>query len=62
MSDSLDYIRNSAGQNTGVGSCFLLQGIVPTQGLNLGLLHCSWILYQLSHQGISVIIISVLCK
>ena len=52
MSDSLDYIRNSAGQNTGVGSCFLLQGIVPTQGLNLGLLHCSWILYQLSHQGI----------
>ena len=51
MSDSLDYIRNSAGQNTGVGSCFLLQGIVPTQGLNLGLLHCRQTLYCLSHQG-----------
>ena len=51
MSDSLDYIWNSAGQNTGVGSCFLLQGIVPTQGLNLSLLHCRRILYQLSYQG-----------
>jgi len=29
----------------------LLQGIFPTQGLNLGLLHCSQILYYLSHQG-----------
>ena len=28
----------------------LLQGIFPTQGLNLGLLHCRWILYHLSHQ------------
>ena len=26
---------NSPGQNTGVGSLFLLQGIFPTQGLNL---------------------------
>ena len=26
--------------------------IFPTQGLNLGLLHCSQILYHLSHQGI----------
>ena len=25
--------------------------IFPTQGLNLDLLHCRWILYQLSHQG-----------
>ena len=41
----------SAGQNTGVGSRSLLQGIFPTQGLNPGLLHCRWILYQLSHQG-----------
>ena len=40
----------SLGQNTGMGSCFLLQGIFPTQGLNPGLLHCRWILYQLSHQ------------
>ena len=42
---------NSLGQNTGVGSRSLLQGIFPTQGSNLGLLHCRWILYQLSHQG-----------
>ena len=35
------------GQNTGVGSHSLLQGIFPTQGLNPGLLHCRWILYQL---------------
>ena len=28
---------------------FLLQGIFPTQGLNLGLLHGKWILYHLSH-------------
>ena len=37
--------------NAGVGSHALLQGIFPTQGLNLGFLHCRWILYQLSHQG-----------
>ena len=42
---------NSPGQNTGVGSRSLLQGIFPTQGENRGLLHCSQILYQLSHQG-----------
>ena len=42
---------NSPGQNTGVGSCFLLQGIFPTQGLNPGLPHCRRILYQLNHQG-----------
>ena len=42
---------NSPGQNTGVGSLSLLQGIVPTQGSNPGLLHCRRILYQLSHQG-----------
>ena len=43
---------NSPGQNTGVGSRSLLQGIFPTQGSNPGLLHCRWILYQLSHKGI----------
>ena len=42
---------NSLGQNTGVGSLFLLQGIFPTQGWNPGLPHCRWILYQLSHNG-----------
>ena len=42
---------NSPGQNTGVGSCSLLQGIFPTQGSNLGLSHCRQILYHLSHLG-----------
>ena len=42
---------NSVGQNTGVGSLSLLQGIFPTQGLNPGFPHCRWILYQLSHKG-----------
>ena len=44
---------NSPGQNTGVGSCSLLQRIFPTQGLKPDLLHCRWILYHLSHQGSS---------
>ena len=44
-------VRNSPGQNTGVGSLSLLQGIFPTQGSNPGLPHCRQILYQLSHQG-----------
>ena len=35
-----------------VGSPSLLQGIFPTQGWNLGLLHCRPILYQTSdHRG-----------
>ena len=42
---------NSPGQNTGVGSFSLLQGIFSTQGSNPGLPHCGRILYQLSHQG-----------
>ena len=42
---------NSPGQNTGVGSLSLLQGIFLTQGLNQGLLHCRRILDQLSYQG-----------
>ena len=42
---------NSLGQNTGVGSLSLLQGIFLTQGSNPGLLCWGWILYQLSHNG-----------
>ena len=38
-------------RNTGVGSLSLLHGIFPTQESNRGLLHCRWILYQLSYQG-----------
>ena len=42
---------NSPGQNTGVGSLSVLQGIFLTQGWNPGLSHCRWILYQLIHKG-----------
>ena len=38
-------------KNTGVGSVSLLKRIFPTQESNQGLLHCRWILYQLSHTG-----------
>ena len=37
--------------NTGVGSLSLLQGNFLTQESKQSLLHCGWILYQLSHQG-----------
>ena len=43
---------NSPGQNIGVSSLSLLQGIFPTQGSNPGLPHCGWILYQLSSWNI----------
>ena len=61
MSDSLQPHGlynpwNSPGQNTGVGSLSLLQRIFPTQELNQGLLHCRWILYQLSYEGNPLII------
>ena len=41
----------SPGQNIGMGSLSVLQGIFPTQGSNPGLPHCRQILYQLSHKG-----------
>ena len=41
---------NSLGQNTGLGSLSLLQGIFSTQGSNTGLLKCRQILYQVSHR------------
>ena len=56
VSDSLRPHRlyspwNSPGQNIGMGSLSILQGIFPTQGPNPGLPHCRPILYQLSYQG-----------
>ena len=42
---------DSLGKNTRVGCYALFQGIFPTQRSNLGLPHCRWILYSLSHQG-----------
>ena len=43
---------DSPGKNTGVDCHSLLQGIFPTQGFNLVVLHCRQILNHLSHQGI----------
>ena len=38
---------NSSGKNTGVGCHYPLQVIFPTQGSNLGLLHCRQNIYSL---------------
>ena len=52
VASSLISPWNSPGKNTGVGCCHALrQGIFPTQGPNLGLLHCRQILHSLSHHG-----------
>ena len=51
QADSLPAEPQGKPQNTGVGSQSLLQGILPTQGSNSGLLYCRRILYQLSSQG-----------
>ena len=47
--DSLPSEPLGKPKNTGVCRLSLLQGIFPTQKPNLGLLHCRWILYQLSY-------------
>ena len=52
---------NSPGQNTGVSSLSLLQGIFPTQGSNPGFPHCRRILYQLSYKGSPRILEYVTC-
>ena len=44
---------DSPGKNTGVGCHALLQGIFQTQELNWNLLHCRWILYQLSYLSVA---------
>ena len=51
QADSLPAVPYGKPMNTGVGSLSLLQWIFLTQESNQGLLHCRWILYQLSHQG-----------
>ena len=50
---------DSPGKKTGVGCHSLLQGIFPTQGSNLGLLHCRQILHHLIHQGSSPVTFSL---
>ena len=53
LSKPMDEALLSLGfpKNTGVGCHSLLQGLLPTQRLNLSLPHCMRILYHLSHQG-----------
>jgi len=52
LCDPMNYSPwNSPGQNTGVRSLSLLQGIFPTLGLNPGLPNCRQILNHLSHKG-----------
>ena len=51
QADSLPAEPQGKPKNTGVGSLSLLQWIFPTQELNWGLLHCRWILCQLSYHG-----------
>ena len=40
-------------KSAGVGSLSLLPGIFLTQEVNWGLLHCRWVLYQLSYHLVS---------
>ena len=49
--------RNFSGKITGVVCHSLPQGILLTQGLNPGLLHCRQILYHLCHQGSPIYIV-----
>ena len=44
---------DSSGKNTETGCHALLQGILPTQGLNPGFLYYRQIFYCLSYQGSS---------
>ena len=50
------------GKNTEVGCNFLLQGNFPTQGSNLGLLHCRQMLYHCTRGGIKTIPKKKKCK
>ena len=53
---------DSPSKNTGVGCHAPLQGIFPTQGWNPGLLHFRWILYCLTHQGSSLLLLCFIEK
>ena len=51
QTDSLPAEPQGKPKNTGVVSLSFLQWVFLTQELNQGLLHCRWILYQLSYEG-----------
>ena len=48
------------GKNSGVGCCFLLQGIFLNPGIKLSAPHCRQTLYCLNHQGSPKSSVSVL--
>ena len=49
QADSLPAEPQGETKSTGVGRLSLLQQVFLTQEFNWGLLHCRWILYQLSY-------------
>ena len=51
QADSLLAEPQGKPNNTRMGSLSLLQQIFLTKESNRAILHCSWILYQLSYQG-----------
>ena len=53
QADSLPAEPQGKPKHIGVGSQSFLRGIFPTQESNQDLLHCRWILNQLSYQGSS---------
>ena len=52
QADSSPAEPQGTPKNTGVGSLSLLQWMFLIQESNWGLLHCRWIFYQLSYQGL----------
>ena len=65
QADFLQVEPQGKPKNTGVGSLSLLQQIFQTQELNRAVLHCRWILYQLSYEGsppVRMVIIKVKVK
>ena len=53
QADSSPAELKGSPKNTGVGGLSLLQWFFPTQEWKWGLLHCRWIVYQLSYQWIT---------
>ena len=51
QADTLPAEPQGKPKNTELGSLSLLQQLFSPQESNQGLLHCRWILYQLSYQG-----------
>ena len=59
QADSLPAEPSEKPKNTAVGSLSLFQQIFPTQESNQRLLHCRWILFQLSYQGSLINVVGI---